>query len=301
MTVTVLGSANVDLVAYAPRLPRPGETVVGGAFAMSAGGKGVNQAIAVARAGGECTVLTAVGDDGFAATLRDGLAAAGVRTDLVRTVAGPSGVALIAVDAAGENQIVVAPGAHGSLDTLREDELAEVRTAQALVAQLELPLGVVVQAALAAEAAGVPVVLNAAPARELPPELLRATRLLVVNRGEAEDLCGTGGAGVERLLDALLRKVPRVAITLGAEGAAYADRDGTRLTVPAPRITAVDTTAAGDAFVGALTVAWLEGRPIREAIEWACAAGAACARTAGAAGSLPARDAIDGLYAEAYR
>jgi ribokinase len=299
--VTALGSANVDLVAYAPRLPRPGETVLGDRFAMSAGGKGVNQAVAVARAGGDCTVLTAVGDDEFAATLRAGLTGAGVHTGLVRTAAGPSGVALIAVDAAGENQIVVAPGAHGTLDALHEDELAAVRCAQALVAQLELPVTAVAEAARAAGAAGVPVVLNAAPARELPPELLHATALLVVNRGEAEDLCGTGGASVEQLLATLIGRVPRVAITLGAAGAAYAGRDGTRLSVPAPRVTAVDTTAAGDAFVGALTVAWLEGRPIRAAIEWACAAGAACARTPGAAGSLPERAAIDLLHAEAYR
>ncbi|HWB38596.1 MAG TPA: ribokinase [Rugosimonospora sp.] len=298
--VTVLGSANMDLVGVAERLPRAGETVLGNGFRMIPGGKGANQAVAAARAGADATVVAVVGDDAFGPLLRGGLERAGVGTHLLRVAPGPSGVALIAVDAKGENQILVAPGANATLEALHGPELAAVTGAQALVCQLETPLGGVVQAATAARDAGAMVVLNAAPARSLPAELLAATSLLVVNQGEAETLAGRPGAGVTDLLEVLLSSVPRVAVTLGAAGVAYADRDGLRLDVAAPTVTAVDTTAAGDAFVGALTVAWLEGTPVETALRWACAAGAACAATFGAADSLPHRTAIDDLYSRTY-
>jgi ribokinase len=298
--ITVLGSANMDLVGTAAKLPRAGETVLGDSFTQVPGGKGANQAVAVARAGGECTMVGAIGDDAFGETLRYGLADAGVRADLLRVAAGPSGVALIAVDAAGENQILVAPGANATVESLTGAELAAVTAADALVCQLETPLSAVTEAAVAAHGAGRRVVVNAAPARPLPAELLAATDLLVVNRGEAEVVAGAAGESVEALCKALLGAVPRVAITLGAAGVAYADREGARLDVPAPVVSTVDTTAAGDAFVGALTVAWLEGRPMPEALRWACAAGAACAATFGAATSLPTREAIDALCTKAY-
>jgi ribokinase len=294
--VTVLGSANMDLVAVAQSLPRAGETVLGSGFSMIPGGKGANQAVAAARAGAECTAIAVVGDDAFGPLLREGMRRAGVGTELVRVSPGPSGVALIAVDASGENQILVAPGANATLEALTAPELAAVTGAGALVCQLETPMSAVVQAATAAHAAGVLVVVNAAPARVLPPELLAAIDLLVVNRGEAQTLTGRS----DGLLAKLLALVPRAAITLGAEGVAYADRDGTELSVPAPIVSTVDSTAAGDAFVGALTVAWLEGRPVAEALRWACAAGAACASAFGAADSLPERAAIDALFARTY-
>jgi ribokinase len=298
-SVTVLASANLDLVGTAATLPRPGETVLGETFTMNPGGKGLNQAIAVARLGGACTAIAAVGDDPFGQVLLAGLATDGVDTRLVRVAPGPSGVALIAVDAAGENQILVAPGANATLGALTDDELGTVAAAQALVCQLELPIAAVTQAAAAARRAGVAVVLNAAPARDLPTELLRATDLLVVNRGEAETLCGASGAGVDELTRRLAATVDRVAITLGPDGVAYRDADQT-LRVQSPVVPAVDATAAGDAFVGALTVAWLEGRPMRQALRWACAAGAACARTAGASASIPARATVDELYEQTY-
>jgi ribokinase len=298
--VAILGSANMDLVATADHLPAAGETVLGRDFATIGGGKGANQAVAAARAGGDCVMIAAVGDDAFGPVLRSGLDAAGVDTRLVRTVSGPSGVALIAVDRHGENQILVAPGANATLDKLSGDELAAVTDAQALVCQLETPISAITQAARAAHAAGVPVVLNAAPARELPAELLDAVDLLVVNQGEAATVAGRPGASVDELIDALLETVPRVTVTLGAAGVAYADRDRVRVWVPAPVIEAVDTTAAGDAFVGAMTVAWLEGRAIGDALRWGCAAGAAAATSAGAASSIPERAAIDELYAAAY-
>jgi ribokinase len=244
--------------------------------------------------------IAAVGDDSFGPALRAGLDGAGVDTSLLRVVPGPSGVALIAVDAAGENQILVAPGANAALTGLTGPERAAVAAADALICQLEVPIETVTEAAVAARAAGVRVVLNAAPARSLPAELTAVTDLLVVNRGEAEVVTGLAGADVERLLDGLLHLAPRAVMTLGAAGAVYGERGGARLSVPAPVVSTVDTTAAGDAFVGALTVAWIEGRPMGTALRWACAAGAACARTLGAASSLPVRGQIDELFAAAY-
>nr|WP_296069437.1 ribokinase [uncultured Actinoplanes sp.] len=300
MKVAVLGSANMDLVGTAASLPRPGETVLGTGFTMVAGGKGANQAVAATRAGAECVMVAAVGTDSFGQALRDGMAGAGIDTSLVREVPGASGVALIAVDEAGENQILVAPGASAALTRLTHDERAAIAAADALICQLEVPIETVAQAAAVARAAGVRVVVNAAPARPLPASLTRSTDLLVVNRGEAEVITGLAGAGVEQLLDALVRQVPRVVITLGAQGAVHGDENGTRLTVPAPTVSTVDTTAAGDAFIGALTVAWMEDRPMETALRWAAAAGAACVRTLGAATSLPVRSEIDALFAAAY-
>jgi ribokinase len=298
--IAVLGSANMDLVGTAASLPRPGETVLGRGFSMVAGGKGANQAVAAARSGGRCVILAAVGDDAFGPALRAGMTGAGVDTSLLRVLAGPSGVALIAVDDAGENQILVAPGANAGLTGLTARERAAIEGADALVCQLEVPIETVTEAAVVARAAGVRVVVNAAPARELPAELVRATDLLVVNQGEAEVVTGLPGADVDELLDALLRQVPQVVVTRGARGAVYGERSGARLVVPATVVSTVDTTAAGDAFIGALTVAWTEGRPMPTALRWASAAGAACVRTLGAAGSLPARAAIDELFAAAY-
>lgn len=290
--MVVVGSANMDLVATAAMLPAPGQTVLGRSFATVAGGKGANQAVAAARAGADCALIGAVGDDAFGATLRDGLRAGGVDAARVRTVAGPSGVALIAVGGDGENQIVVVPGANAALTELDEGDLAAIRAADLLMAQLEVPLDTVAAAARAARHAGTTVLLNAAPARELPAELLSTVDILVVNETEARAVAGHE----DGVLDALLELVPRVVLTLGARGAAYGDRDGTRLSVPAPVVSTVDTTAAGDAFAGAFAVAWVEARPLPEALRWACAAGAACVRTLGAAGSLPSREAIDELY-----
>ncbi len=165
--IVVLGSANMDLVATAPRLPGPGETVLGTAFTTVPGGKGANQAIAVARAGGACRFLGAVGDDGFGASLRATLRDAGVDVTLVRSFHGPSGVALITVDEAGENSIVVAPGANGSLTELTGAERQAIADASVLLCQLEIPLETVTSAARIAREHGTEVVLNAAPVRPL--------------------------------------------------------------------------------------------------------------------------------------
>ncbi len=294
--VVVAGSANMDLIATAPALPRPGETVLGRDFAMVPGGKGANQAIAASRAGGTCTFLGAIGSDSFGVTLRARLTASGVDTSLVRTAYGVSGVAVIMVDGAGENAIVVTPGANASFSGLTAPELAAIAAADILVCQLEVPVETVTAAAVAAHAAGARVVLNAAPARPLPAELLAAVDLLVVNEGEAVTLAGRGRDDPA----ALLGTVPRAVLTLGADGAWYADREGTPSLIPAPVVPTVDSTAAGDAFTGALAVAWGEDRPILDAVRWACAAGAACVRRLGAYHALPQRAEIDELYCATY-
>ncbi|GIF52404.1 ribokinase [Asanoa ferruginea] len=287
--MVVVGSTNMDLVAKAPALPKPGETVLGGEFATIPGGKGANQAIAATRAGGATRLLGAIGSDAFGVTLKARIDAAGVDTGLLRVRYGASGVALITVDADGENTIVVTPGANATFTDLTGPERAALAEADVMIAQLEIPVETVTEAAVAARAAGTRTVLNAAPARALPAELLDAVDLLVVNETEAAAIGG------ERRPEPLLASVPRVVLTLGPEGAWYADRDGTSVRVPGVRVETVDSTAAGDAFTGALAVAWAEGREIVEAVGWACAAGAACARKLGASTSLPTRAEIDEL------
>ncbi|SIN37040.1 ribokinase [Micromonospora cremea] len=291
--VVVVGSANMDLVAMAPALPRPGETMLGTDFVMVPGGKGANQAVAAARAGASSAFLGAIGSDAFGVTLRARITAAGVDTGHLRVVYGASGVALVMVNAQGENAIVVTPGANDALTGLTEEELATVRGADVLVAQLEIPVQTVAAAATAARAAGTRVILNAAPARDLPPELLAAVDLLVVNEGEAQAFTGRGRDEPRALLDL----VPRAVLTLGGEGAWYVDREGTEVHVPAVRVDVVDSTAAGDAFTAALAVGWGEGRDLVDAVRWASAAGAACVRRLGASVALPRRAEIDELYA----
>ncbi|MEU4716808.1 PfkB family carbohydrate kinase [Micromonospora purpureochromogenes] len=307
--VVVVGSANLDLVVTTPQLPRPGETMLGEDFRTVPGGKGANQAVAAARAGADCAFIGAVGTDEFGQHLRDNLVAAGVDVHGLRTVAGASGVALIAVDRAAENFIVVAPGANAALIGLDAADRAAVGAADVLLLQLEVPLPTVVAAADVARAEGTTVVLNAAPAAPLPAELLELVDVLVVNEHEAAVVAGTHSDEAAVLLDALLKLVPRVVLTLGARGAAYADRRGQRREVRAPAIDAVDTTAAGDAFTGALAVRWAEcggaldadADAVTDALRWACAAGAACAQRPGASTALPERAAIEALYAATYR
>ncbi|WP_341719417.1 ribokinase [Micromonospora sp. FIMYZ51] len=293
--VVVVGSANMDLVATAPALPRPGETMLGTDFVMVPGGKGANQAIAATRSGAECVFLGAIGSDSFGVTLRGRITAAGVDTSHLRVTYGGSGVALVMVNAEGENAILVTPGANASMTALTEPELAVIRDADVLVAQLEIPIETVTEAAVAAQAAGTRVVLNAAPAVPLPPQLWAAVDLLVVNENEAQAYTGRGREDPQ----ALLELVPRAVLTLGGQGAWYGDRDGTAVHVPAVPVDTVDSTAAGDAFTGALAVAWGEGRDLVDAVRWAAAAGAACVRRLGASVSLPGRPEIDELYVPA--
>ncbi|MEO3745405.1 ribokinase [Plantactinospora sp. B5E13] len=287
-----MGSANMDLVVMTGVLPKPGETVFGSDFVMVAGGKGANQAIAASRAGGDGALLGAIGSDSFGVTLKARIAAAGVDTERVRVVYGASGVAVVTVDADGENTIVVTPAANSAFVGLGDGELAAVREADVLVAQLEIPVGTVTEAARAAREGGTKVLLNAAPPQPVPTELLDLVDLLVVNEAEARAITGRGREAPEALLDV----VPHAVLTLGRHGAWYGERDGVRMHVPAVKVDLVDSTAAGDAFTGALAVAWGEGRDLVDAVHWAAAAGAACARKLGASVALPLRSEIDELY-----
>jgi ribokinase len=293
--ISVFGSANMDLVAYVSQAPGRGETVTGRDFRTIPGGKGANQAIAAARAGAPVAFLGAVGDDAFGAEMRDTLAGAGVDVKLLRQVPGVSGIAHIVVDDAGGNSIIVVPGANGTVTAPTEAERAVIAASQALLLQLELPMEAVTAAARAAHEAGVPVILTPAPAQPLPGALLDAVTLLLPNEHEAAALTGAGSP--EAALDALLARVDEVVITLGSEGALYGDRSGERLRVPAVKVRAVDTTAAGDTFAGALAVARAEGRPAGDALRFAAAAAALSVRREGASTSMPVRADIDAALA----
>ncbi|GGR17424.1 ribokinase [Streptomyces roseolus] len=290
-SIVVLGSTNMDLVAYVAKAPARGETVTGRAFRTVPGGKGANQAVAAARAGGEVAMIGAVGADDFGHRLRDVLEHCSVDTDLLRTVEGASGTAHIVVDDEGGNAIVVVPGANGTVTSLSQGDEALITGADLLLLQLELPLSVVVDGAEHARRRGVRTVLTPAPAQPLPPELFDATDLLVPNEHEATAL--TGRADPHAAALALLDVVPEVVVTLGAAGCLYVARDAEPLTVPAPRVRAVDTTAAGDTFVGALAVALGEGRRMPDALAWASAAAALSVRREGASTSMPYRTEID--------
>ncbi|MFE2880545.1 ribokinase [Streptomyces roseus] len=295
--IAVLGSTNMDLVAYVPRAPRLGETVTGHAFRTVPGGKGANQAVAAARSGGEVVMIGAVGADEFGVRLRSALTAAGVETAALRTVEGASGTAHITVDDEGSNSIVVIPGANGSVTGLEAGDAARIAAVDLLLLQLELPMEAVLAGAAAARAQGVRTVLTPAPARPLPRELLELVDLLVPNEHEAAALTGfTDPLGAA---EALLREVPEVVLTLGAAGVLYAARGREPLAVPALPVRAVDTTAAGDTFVGALAVALGEGRPMPEALRWASAAAALSVQRPGAQDSMPHRAETDALAASA--
>ncbi|MCX5125194.1 ribokinase [Streptomyces sp. NBC_00347] len=285
--IAVLGSTNMDLVAYVAKAPRLGETVTGRAFRTAPGGKGANQAVAAARSGGEVVMIGAVGADEFGVRLRSALAGAGVETAALRTVEGASGTAHITVDDEGGNSIIVIPGANALVTSLEPGDAARIGAADSLLLQLELPLEAVLAGALAARAQGVRTILTPAPAQPLPAELLAATDLLVPNEHEAAAL--TGLTDVHLAAAALLQDVPEVVVTLGAAGVLYAARGHEPLAVPAPPVRAVDTTAAGDTFVGALAVALGEGRPMPEALRWASAAAALSVQRPGAQDSMPTR------------
>lgn len=297
--IAVLGSANMDLVAYVRTAPARGETVTGESFRTVAGGKGANQAIAAAKAGGAVAMIGAVGDDDFGRRLRAALEGAGVGTDRVRTAPGPSGIAQIVVDGEGHNAIVVVPGANGTVTELTSQDEALIGAASSLLLQLELPLAGVLAGARAARERGVRTVLTPAPAQRLPDELLSVVDLLVPNEHEAAALSGERDprAAARALLDA----VPEVVVTLGAAGCLHAVRGREPLAVPGLPAKVVDTTAAGDTFVGALAVALGEGRTTADALRWATAASALSVELPGASSSMPDRAAIDARAAAALR
>lgn len=295
-TVTVFGSCNMDLVAYVPRAPQRGETVHGREFQTVPGGKGANQAIAAAQAGAATTMIAAVGTDEFGAEIGGKLRECGVDTRGVREVVGRSGTAHIVVDDEGGNSIVVVASANSALDRLAPGDEELIAASHSLLLQLETPLEGIARAAAVARANGVRVVLTPAPAGEIPAELLSDVDVLVPNEHEAAVLSGVQEP--RAALPVLLDSVGEVVITCGSRGVLYGNRAGERIEVPAYPVTAVDTTAAGDTFVGVLSAELGDGIGMRHALTRACAASALSVQRNGASSSMPARHEIDQFLSE---
>ena len=294
--VFVIGSINQDFVLKVERRPEPGETVTGADLTLSPGGKGANQAIAAARLGAEVAMLGSVGEDPFGAELVENLRNNGVSTSRVEAISGaPTGSAFITVTPDGENAIVVSPGANRSFGPGEVETAAgDLREARVLVAQLEVSVEAVEAAARLAVESGTRFLLNLAPPREVPDALLRLSDPLVVNEHEAAFLLGEEAAP-EDAARRLPELGPRsVIVTLGAEGAILA-AGGTTQHFPAPEVEAVDTTGAGDAFVGALAAKLAEGATLEEAIPYAVLAGAVAVTREGAQGSLPTPEEVEKL------
>lgn len=297
MTILVFGSINMDLVARAPHLPAPGETLTGRSFETFPGGKGANQAVACARLGVDTRMVGRVGGDGFGRSLLDGLAAAAVDPTAVAVDANTSsGVALIAVDDAAENTIIVIPGANGRVDESDLSRLAEALPgASALLLQLEIPLPMVLAAAQAAHDRGVRVILDPAPAQTLPAALYPLLDFLTPNETEAAVLAAfpvDSPQSAEQAAEVLqARGALNVIIKMGAQGVC-ARIEGSTTFFPSFPVQAVDTVAAGDAFNGALAAALSEGRPVEEAIRWGLAGGALSVTRHGAQPAMPGRDEV---------
>ena len=296
--IVVAGSINLDLVARVSRFPQPGETLAGLDFTSSPGGKGANQALAARRAGADVALIGAVGDDAFAAPALALLREDGVNVDGVRRVPAPTGVALIHVDARGENTITVVPGANAGVaaDAVPPTLL---RRGNTLVMQLEIPLDTVAALAARGRAAGMRVVVNAAPAHPLPAATLANVDVLAVNAIEARTLAGPLGlpdAPDAFCAAAQARFGGAVIVTLGAEGAVAAE-GGARFAFRAPQVEVVDTVGAGDALIGVLAAALDRGAPLADALREGLAAGSLACTRRGAQAALPRRDAIVALAA----
>ena len=300
--VLVVGSSNTDMVLRVPRIPKPGETVLGGAFAMAAGGKGANQAVAAVRAGANVAFVARVGEDIFGERALANFEADGIDTRFVfRTAGSPSGVALINVDGRGENSIAVASGANALLTAGDVARAADAfSSADVVLLQLESPLEAVEAAVRQAGERGVPVILNPAPARPLADDLLRRVAVLTPNEHEAELLAGVlvrDEEGARKAAAGLRARGPAaVVVTLGERGAYASLREFEGL-VPAFKVVPVDTTAAGDVFNGALATAVAEGVPLAEALRFASAAAAISVTRPGAQPSAPTRAEIGAFLA----
>jgi ribokinase len=296
--VVVVGSTNTDMTVRVPRIPAPGETVLGQGFQITAGGKGANQAVAAARARGTVVFITALGADDLGDRAIQNLEAEGIDVQLVRRTPGvPSGVALIFVEASGENSIAVASGANNELRPEHVAPLARILEAEdVLLLQLEIPLATVEAATRVAVNRRARVILNPAPAQRLPDSLLRAVSLLTPNEREVEQLSGLGSSDEMSLTRAAAalhaRGVRSLLITLGARGV-FVFADGVSKMTPAFSVEAIDSTAAGDVFNGTLAVALVEGRSLDDAVRFASAAAAISVTRPGAQTSAPHRTEIE--------
>jgi ribokinase len=314
--IVVVGSVNMDLVLRTPRIPAPGETILGENFVTIPGGKGANQAVAaakLAREGTQVHMVGRVGDDDFGQRLLNGLTGHGVHTRHVTVTEGiPSGVAMILVDRRGENSIVVAPGANAKLSPADVDAAEGlIATASAVVMQLEVPLETVGHTLALCQQHGVFTILDPAPVPPKMPRALYGVDVLTPNQNEAERLLGLNPAHAltpkrtedpKLVTTRLLSRGSRsVVLKRGSRGAVLIDRDGVIRTVKGFKIKVVDTTAAGDAFTGALAVAHAEGMELPAAVRFANAAGAIACQSFGAQPGLPGREAVDQLMGERAR
>ncbi|THF82639.1 ribokinase [Cohnella fermenti] len=300
--IVVVGSINMDIVNRVDSFPLPGETILGKGVAYLPGGKGANQAVAAARAGGQVEMVGAVGEDSFASALLDSLEGYGVGIAGVAKKPGSSGLAFITVADSGENQIILAAGSNGEV---RPEDAGDslLAGAAAVVLQNEIPWETNLAVMKACRRlGGIRLVYNPAPVRPIPEEAYGLVDLLVVNETEAEGLAGIPVSSPEEAEAAAKVLIGRGAgsavVTLGSKGAVYAEADGASLFVPARKVKAVDTTAAGDTFIGALVVAGAEGKRAAEAMAFAAAASAVTVTRSGAQASIPSRDEIHRKLAE---
>ena len=294
--IVVMGSINMDLVYRSRRQPKPGETVFGTSLNFFPGGKGANQSVAAAKLYGCVRLIGMLGDDSFAEPLRASLLSAGVDISCVGVAHGSSGTAIIATGPEGQNAITVIPGANAQLLPERMDELAaEIQNAGIVLAQLEVPLETVMRAAEIAADAGVPFILDPAPARLLPEELLDKVTWITPNETEAEELIGEGTSAMtpgERATALLAKGVQGVVLKRGQEGVFLLGKNVAPVNIPAPSVTAVDTTAAGDAFNGAFAAALMRRLPVEQAARYAVAAATVSVTRHGAQPSLPSESEV---------
>ena len=296
----VVGSSNTDLVVKAERLPIPGETVIGGTFLMNPGGKGANQAVTAARLGSTVTLIARVGNDLFGKQALQQFEREKINTKFVTTdTECPSGVALIGVDANGENSILVAPGANSQLDIrVVEEALESINDPAIVLLQLEIPIHIVEFVIERSYEKKLQVILNPAPVQKLHEKIFQHLYLITPNEFEAEMLTGVKVIDVKTAEEAALRMhkkgTPNVVITLGQKGA-YIHTDTMAKLIPVPPVTAVDTTAAGDCFNGALAVALCEGNELSEAVAFACKSASVSVTRMGAQSSLPYRKEVNGI------
>jgi ribokinase len=295
--IFVIGSSNTDMVIRSAKLPAPGETILGGEFLMTAGGKGANQAVAAAKLGGVVTFACKVGDDIFGRQALEGFQQVGINTDFVLTDPDcPSGVALILVDEKGENSIAVAPGANGSLHIADlEKVISQIKKEDIVLIQLEIPIQTVAYAIKKCHEKGARLILNPAPAQVLDDALFRFVDIITPNETEAELLTGIKVTDLQSAAiaaDALIAKgVSTVIITMGSKGA-YLHNNSSQILIPSPVVKPVDSTAAGDVFNGALAVALTGHLEMVHAVAFACKAAAISVTRMGAQASAPRLDEL---------